>query len=73
MSIFTKKYLKDWLIVLSILVAIFGTVVFPGLSDYAKKPFWWKFWDVAAVVSGVSVVGGWCYLWFGGGKLNNEE
>lgn len=63
MSIFTKEYLKDWLYVATALVGIFGAVIFPGLSDYAKHAFWWKFWDIAAVVCALTVVGGWVYFW----------
>lgn len=63
MSIFTKKYLKDWLWVLTAVTCVFGAVIFPGLSDYANKKFWWNFWDVAGIVCGVATVGGWVYFW----------
>lgn len=63
MSIFTKEYLKDWLWVFTAIVAVFGTIIFPGLSDYANHSFWWKFWDVAAFICAGTVVGGWIYFW----------
>lgn len=63
MSIFKKEYLKDWLYVLTAIVAVFGAVIFPGLSDYANHSFWWKFWDIATIVCILTVIGGWVYFW----------
>lgn len=63
MSIFSKKYLKDWLWIGTAVTAVFGIVVFPGLSDYANHSFWQKFWDVTAAICGLTVVGGWVYFW----------
>jgi len=72
MSIFNKKYLKDWLWTLTAFTAVFGTIVFPGLSDYANHSFWWKFWDVLAFICAGTVVGGWIYFWNKQDSRNNE-
>ena len=63
MSIFTKKYLKDWLWALTAIVVGFGAVIFPGISDYANHSFWWKFWDVVSVICVIGAIGGWAYFW----------
>lgn len=73
MSIFQKKYLKDWLWTLTAFTAVFGTVIFPGLSDYATHSFWWKFWDILAIICGATVVGGWTYLATRGSRPQNPE
>ncbi len=63
MSIFTKKYAKDWLWVLTAITAVFGVVIFPGLSDFANQSFWWKFWDVLTGICAITVIAGWVYFW----------
>lgn len=63
MSIFQKKYLKDWLWFLTALNCVFGPVIYPGLSDYADHSFWWKFWDILAGISLLGTIGGWIYFW----------
>lgn len=68
MSIFKKEYLKDWLWVLTAILAVFGIVVFPGISDFAEHSFWWKFWDILAGICAIVVIGGWVYFWTSQGK-----
>lgn len=63
MSIFQKKYLKDWLWVLTAFSLVFGAVFFPGFSDFANKSFWWKFWDILGIACGVTTLVGWIYFW----------
>jgi hypothetical protein len=63
MSIFQKKYLKDWLWALTAFVLVFGAVFFPGLSDFANKSFWWKLWDILGIAAALGAVGGWVYFW----------
>jgi hypothetical protein len=60
-----KENLKDILWTFTALNCVFGPVFYPGLSDYANHSFWWKFWDILAVASGITLVAGWCYFWFG--------
>lgn len=64
MSIFTKEYLKDWLWVLTAITLVFGAVLFPGFSDYSRRPFWWTLWEVLGILCAAGAVGGWCYFWF---------
>lgn len=65
-----KQNLKDLLWVFTGFTAVFGAVIFPGLSDYANHAFWWKFWDIAAMVCAGTVVAGWAYFWFVDPKSN---
>lgn len=48
MSIFSKlsKKTKNLLFTLGAILSV--VLVFAGLilTDYAKKPFWWTFWDI---------------------------
>jgi len=60
-----KENLKDLLWLFTALNCVFGPVIYPGLSDYANHSFWWRFWDILAIASGVTLVIGWCYFWFG--------
>lgn len=62
MSIFQKKYAKDWLWVLTAITCVFGAVVFPGLSDYVNHNFWWKFWDILGIVCAIGTISGWIIL-----------
>ena len=57
-----KKYTKDILIVIAALIAVGLAVSGDGFSDYANKPFWWKFWTGAAIASFLACVGGFIYL-----------
>lgn len=63
MSIFSKKYLKDWLWFGTALTCVFGPVIFPGLSDYANHSFWWTLWDILGILTFVCTLGGWIYFW----------
>lgn len=70
MSIFSKKYLKDWLWVGTAIFLVYGTIFFPGFSDYANKPFWWRLWDILGILCGAVTVGGWIYFWIKQGERN---
>lgn len=59
---FIKKYKKDLLIAVAILIALFTAVLGADWSENADKPFWWRFWIVAAIVAFVACIGGWLYL-----------
>lgn len=72
MSIFSKKYFKDWLWTLTAFTLVFGAVFFPGFSDYANKPFWWKLWDILGVLCLVGTIGGWIYFWTKQGERNKD-
>ena len=63
MSIFNKKYLRDWAWVFTGLTLVFGAVIFPGLSDYANKPFWWHLWEVLGIACALTTIGLWVYGW----------
>lgn len=63
MSIFNKKYLRDWAWVFTAITLVFGAVIFPGLSDYANKPFWWHFWEILGITCAIATVGLWVYGW----------
>lgn len=56
------KYTKDWFITLAVVILGLTAVLGPEASDYAKTKFWWKFWDTAALVSGIALFLGWLYL-----------
>ncbi len=57
-----KKYPKDWLIVLGVVLMGFFGVMGTHFSDIAKTPFWWNFWIILSVVCIVAWVGGWIFL-----------
>lgn len=57
-----KKYPKDSCIVLAVIILAITAVSADGWSDYAKRPFWWKFWSVAGIVAFLSLFIGWLYL-----------
>ena len=56
------KYGKDILKVIGVLAILFFAVMGWHFSDVAEKPFWWKFWSIAGVVSFLSLFIGWLYL-----------
>ena len=54
-----KSILFTVLMLIFLVVAILGWV----WTDVARTPFWWNFWEVAAVVSGLGFIGGiWWYV-----------
>lgn len=57
-----KKYRKDWMIVIAVVAVGFFAVMGWHFTDVAKKPFWWKFWPVLAVLCIVAWVAGWVFL-----------
>jgi hypothetical protein len=57
-----KKYPKSWLITLLAVMIGFFAVMGTHFSDAAKKPFWWSFWEVIAIVCIVGWIGAWIYL-----------
>lgn len=59
---FIKKYKKDLLITIAIVLAIVTAVLGWDWSDNADTPFWWNFWIVASIVAILACVGGWLYL-----------
>lgn len=57
-----KKYPKDSCITLAVIILGLTAVCADGWSDYAHRPFWWKFWSIAGVVSFIALFLGWIYL-----------
>lgn len=57
-----KKYPKDWLKVLAVVLIGFFAVMGWHFTDVAEKPFWWKFWPILAVICAILWVAGWVYL-----------
>lgn len=57
-----KKYPKDWLIVLGVVIIGVFAVMGWHWTDTSTKPFWWKFWPVMAIICLIAWVGGWVFL-----------
>lgn len=57
-----KKYPKDSLITLAVILVGILAVSSDGFSDFAKKKGWWIFWEVVEVLSIVACVAGWLFL-----------
>lgn len=59
---FIKKYPKDTLITLAIIIAIVTAVLAWDWSDNAKTPFWANTWVVVGIIAIAACIGGWLYL-----------
>lgn len=57
-----KKYPKSWLTLLTVLFLAIVAVMGWHWTDTAKTRFWWTFWEIAAVVSGLALLAGWILL-----------
>jgi len=57
-----KKYKKDWLLVIGVVLVAFLAVSADGFSDLANKKFWWNFWSVVHIAAIATCVIGWFYL-----------
>ncbi len=58
---FIKEHWKGILFVLYLLSCLTLLIGGLGWTDYAKTPFWWKFWEIIPWVGGLGFVGG---LWW---------
>lgn len=57
-----KKYPKDSVATLTVILVGLLAVSSDGFSDFANKKGWWVFWEVIEVVSLVACIAGWVYL-----------
>jgi hypothetical protein len=57
-----KKYPKDTLITVAVIMVGLLAVSSDGFSDFAQKKFWWIFWEVVSVLSILACFFGWLYL-----------
>lgn len=57
-----KKYPKDTLITVAVILVGILAVSSDGFSDIAKKKGWWMFWEVIEVLSIIACVAGWLFL-----------
>ena len=57
-----KKYPKDSCITIAVIILGLLAVLGDGFSDFAKRPFWWKFWSISGIVSFLALFIGWLYL-----------
>lgn len=58
-----KRNKKDLAILAGVIVGLVIAVMGWHWTETAKKPFWWNFWIVAAIVCDLAWVGFWLYFW----------
>lgn len=57
-----KKYPKDTLAVVGVILIGILAVSADGFSDLAKKKFWWNLWSIVHVLSIIACIVGWLRL-----------
>jgi hypothetical protein len=60
---FEHKYAKDYMYLIGAVLVGLTAVMGGAIADYAKTPFWWKFWGAAGVAAWIIWIAVFVVLW----------